>query len=336
MTASIPFQPYETDDAWTGPAIAGSDRWIYRLSAEEVSELETALAHAEATGKPVAELTREDFPLPVTSRAVRAWMMELESGPGFTLVRGLPVERWSQAQAEIVYWGLGLYMGEAVPQNTDGDLIGHVRDVGADPNEYGVRLYKTRAEQDFHTDGADVIGLLCLKPARSGGVSRIVSSVAIVNEIGRRHPALVPTLFQPFPFDTQGQHGPDQRPWFEFPICHEADGRLRTFFIPWYIRESQVHEGVPLLTPEQTRCVELIEEIANDPAFHLDMDFAPGDIQLLKNASVLHKRTEYEDFEDPSEKRHLLRLWITARDFSAGDDLLRQGIQARDDAVASK
>ena len=69
-----------------------------------------------------------------------------------------------------------------------------------------------------------------------------------------------------------------------------------------------------------------IETTANDPRFYLDMDFEPGDMQFLKNASVLHKRTEYEDWDEPERKRHLLRLWLVQPEFSAGDAELRRGI----------
>jgi hypothetical protein len=135
-----------------------------------------------------------EFPLTGIISRINGWMAEIDRGRGFVLIRGLPVERYSEAECERISYGLGLHMGRPVSQNTDGDLLGHVRDTGEDPNARGVRLYKTRVEQDFHTDGADVIGLLCLKAAKSGGISRIVSSVTIFNEILRREPELVPTL----------------------------------------------------------------------------------------------------------------------------------------------
>ena len=50
------------------------------------------------------------------------------------------------------------------------------------------------------------------------------------------------------------------------------------------------------------------------------------DIQLLKNSVILHKRTAYEDWEEPERKRHLLRLWLAAPDFDDGDEQLRRGI----------
>jgi hypothetical protein len=281
---------------------------------------------AASTGKPWKAWTRDDFPLPTLKARVANWMSELDRGRGFILIRGFPVAAHDEAVCAEVYWGLGLHMGRAVSQNTDGDLLGHVRDTGADPNAYGVRLYKTRAEQDFHTDGADVIGLFCLRAARRGGVSRIVSSPAIFNRLLAERPDLAPILFRPFPFDTQGQHKPGAPPWFELPLCRWDGQRLSTFFIPWYIRESQQHDATPRLTREQEEAVAFIERAANDPALYLDMSFQPGDMQFLKNAAILHKRTAYEDWDEPQRKRHLLRLWLVEPTFSAGDDFLRRGV----------
>jgi hypothetical protein len=141
-------------------------------------------------------------------------------------------------------------------------------------------------------------------------------------------PELVPALFEAFPFDTQGQHRPGTPGWFARPICRLIDGRLNLFFIPWYIRESQQHEDAPRLSADQEAVLSFIETAANDPDHSLDMDFQPGDIQLLKNASILHKRTAYEDWDDPARNRHLLRLWLVQEDFTAGDARLREGVQA--------
>ena len=318
--------PANTPDAWLGSEIQDHDDWRYRLTPDDIAELLRARDVARASGKAMRDWQRGDFPLPKLAAKVREWMRQLDRGCGFVLVKGFPVAAHDESTAAEIYWGLGLHMGRAISQNSDGDVLGHVRDTGADPKAYGVRLYKTRAEQDFHTDGADIIGLFCLMPAKSGGLSRIVSSAAVVNEIRRRAPELAAVLLKPFPFDTQNQHKPGQNPWFEMPICRLSDGRLSTFFIPWYIRESQMHDGAPRLSELQKRAIAAIEEIANDPRFYLDMRFEAGDMQFLKNAAILHKRTAYEDWDEPARKRHLLRLWLVDPDFSGGHDGLRRGI----------
>lgn len=320
--------PLTTDDAWLGRDMARREDWRRVLASEEIRELATARAAARRRSEDRTQWSREDFPLPGLAPQIRSWLRDLDVGRGFLLLRGLPVEELGDEAAADIYWGLGLHLGRAVSQNTDGDLLGHVRDTGADPAAYGVRLYKTRAEQDFHTDGADLIGLLCLRAAKSGGVSRIASSAAIYNRLLAERPDLVAALFETFPFDTQGQHRPGTPAWFARPICRLIDGRLNLFFIPWYIRESQQHEDAPRLSAEKKAVLGFIETAANDPDHYLDMDFQPGDIQLLKNASILHKRTAYEDWDSPDRKRHLLRLWLVQEDFTAGDARLREGVQA--------
>jgi hypothetical protein len=327
--------PLATPAVWTGPEVAPRARdWTHVLSAAEIADLDRAVAHARASGKALAALERADFPLTTLAPAVERWLDALERGQGFLLVRGVPVERYGERDAELAYWGLGLHLGKAVSQNAAGDLLGHVRDVGSAPDAK-VRLYKTRERLGFHTDGADIIGLLCLRPAKSGGASRIASSAAVYNEILRRRPDLVPVLYQPFPFDRNGEERPGEPPFFSIPLCRQEGDWLRTFYIGWYIRDSQRHAAAPRLSAAQREAIDLIDAIAEDPAFHLDMEFRAGDIQWLKNSVILHARTEYEDFAEPERKRHLLRLWLTSRRaFADSDAFLNQGIPAKQDAVS--
>jgi hypothetical protein len=316
-------EPIVSPAAWRGPELVDDpSAWTYVLDEEARRELELAVRAARDRGKTVATLTREDFVLPTLAATIARWTAELDRGRGFILVRGFPTDRMSVDDAGLGYYGLGLHIGSPVPQNAAGDLLGHVRDLGIERTGPKVRLYTTRAAQDFHTDGSDVVGLLCLRGAKSGGLSRIVSSISVYNEILRRRPELIDVLYQPMFFDRNDEQQPGEPPAFPLPICQVYRGRLRTFYIGWYIRDAQRHPEVPRLTDGQREALDLIESIANDPRFYLDMDFQPGDIQLLKNASILHARTAYEDFEEPAAKRHLLRLWLTAHDFSSVEPLL--------------
>jgi hypothetical protein len=317
--------PIESPAAWRGSELATRDDWIYRLSAAETGALERAVASLRRSGKPREAIARDDAPLGELAAAVRAWREELAAGRGFVLVRGLPLERLSAEDAGLAYWWLGLQLGSPVPQNLRGETLTDVRDTGADPADPSTRLYRTRAEQDFHTDGADIIGLLCLRGSKRGGESRIVSSVTVYNEIVRRRPDLAPVLFGDF-YWHYFEPEMDQPVHFVRPICARRGGGLNTAFIPWYIRRAQELPGVPPMSAEQRAAIELVEQTANDPELHLDMEFRPGDVQLLKNSVILHKRTAYEDFDDPARKRHLLRLWLAAPDFADGDEQLRRGI----------
>ena len=328
-------RPIDSPAVWTGAAMAARRDWLHALTPAEIADLDRAVAHARAVERPLEALTRDDFPLTTLARATDRWLDALEQGAGFLLVRGVPVERYGERDATLAYWGLGLHLGIAVSQNAAGDRLGHVRDIGTTERDPTVRLYKTRERLGFHTDGADIIGLLCLRPAKSGGTSRIASSAAIYNEILRRRPDLAPVLYEPFPFDRNGEEPPGQPPYFTLPLCRYAEGWLRTFYIGWYIRDSQRHASAPRLSHAQREAIDLIDEIAADPAVHLDMEFRAGDIQWLKNSVILHARTEYEDFAQPERKRHLLRLWLTSRRaFADSDALLNSGI-ARKEGVLS-
>lgn len=313
---------------WTRADVGASDQWTEVLSSEVLADVGRIARSLE--GRALSDLSSADLPSsgPLFD-AARRWRRELERGRGFVLLRGLTVGDASADELAQSFAVLGLHLGSPVSQNLRGELMTHVRDTGADPNLPSTRLYTTRAEQDFHTDGADIIGLLCRRTARAGGASRIVSSGAIVAEIQRARPELYAQLFEEFPWRYQEEGMPPivlSRPICSAPTQGERGARLNTFFIPWYIRRSQDLEEAPRLTPLQDEAIALVEALANDPRFYIDMTFEPGDVQWLKNAAILHKRTAYEDFDEPDKKRHLLRLWLSAPDFEDSDAQLRAGV----------
>ncbi len=319
-------EPLSTATTWRGPDLEESD-WVYRLAPDQVADLERAHAFARSTGKPLTELTRKDFPLPVLAPAISDWMESLQNGRGFVNVKGIPVQGRSDQDAALFQWGLGLHMGTAVSQNSAGDVLGHVRDTGSDPSDPSVRLYKTRVELGFHSDGSDLVALLCIRQGRSGGENRLVSTHAIYNEILRRRPDLLALLYQPFHFDRNDEQADGEPPSFALPLCRDHDGHLGFFYIPWYIRGAQRHPSVPRLTKPQHELLDLIDEIAGDPAFYVEMRLEPGEINYLKNNAVLHARREFLDFDEPERKRYMVRLWLTAHGgWADAPALVQQGI----------
>lgn len=299
-------EPLRVPAAWTGSELAQRNDWREALTGEDVAELERALAAARRTGKPMGELTKEDFPLPTLANKIDRWRMEISRGRGFQVVRGVPVERWPESDSEIFFWCLGQHLGIPGAQNPERDLLGHVRDTGESPEE--VRHYRTRVNINFHCDAADVVGLLCLNKAKHGGKSRIVSSVAIYNELLRQRPDLVDRLYEPFMMDTKGEGGVRYLP--VRPCCFDS-GSLRTFYHTDYFRSATGRRGESLLTREDREVLDLYNAIADSPGMYIDMDLEPGDVQLLSNHTVMHARTDYEDYPEPERKRHLLRLWIS-------------------------
>jgi hypothetical protein len=308
---SLPAGPIGGPAAWRGAKLAPRD-WRITLDAEQLAGFEGALAVARARGKPLASLAREDFPLPARLAAdVARWRDELVAGRGFLLLSGLPVERWGEAGSSLFFWGLGLALGQPGAQNPQGDLLGHVTDTGDDRANPLVRLYRTRSEIAYHCDAADAVGLLCLQTARRGGLSRLASSVAVFDELSRRRPDLAPRLFEPFALDLRSEERPGMRGWIPVVPCCHAGGRLRTFYHSDYFRSAARHADAPRLAPDEQALLDLYEEIANDPEIRLDMELAPGDVQLVSNHTVIHARTAYEDAPDTGSRRHLLRLWLS-------------------------
>ena len=313
---------------WRAADVHADRSWYVELTDAQRHELVAATHAAVAAGVTLSTMSRERFPLPELSADVAEWSRALESGRGFLLLRDFPIDLLGEREIELAYAGLGSHFGTLVGQNREAELLTHVRDERLPAEAGKVRLYRTRERQDFHTDGADIIGLLCLHRARSGGESRLVSSWAVYNEILRTRPDLLEALYQPTGWDRQGDVPAGELPYFMLAPINDIDGVPRVFYLGWYIRDAQRHPEVPRLTAAQSEAMELLESIANDPTFHVEMHFQPGDVQLLNNGRILHAREAYEDHPEPAERRHLLRLWMAAHRFASLEDGLRGGIAA--------
>jgi hypothetical protein len=173
-----------------------------------------------------------------------------------------------------------------------------------------VRIYQTSERQTYHTDSCDVVGLLCLKTARQGGLSTLVSSSTIFNEMRRRRPDLLALLLQPVATDRRGEVPAGMKPWFEIPVFSWHAGHLTAIYQRQYIDSAQRLAGAPRLTADQVAALDLFDTLANDPALNLHMEFTPGDMQFVHNHTLLHDRTAFDDWEEPQRRRHLLRLWL--------------------------
>ena len=300
--------------AWYGPEIASRTDWVHRLADEEIAEIASAVRGFEKSGLNPASLSREQFPLPSLGPRLSSILAEVQNGRGFALLRGLPVREWGPRRSAIALLGLGVHLGNLRPQNAQGHLLGHVRDQGLSSRDPTVRIYQTRERQNYHTDSCDVVGLLCLHPARSGGLSSLVSSVTIFNELRRRRPDLARVLFEPIETDRRGEVPAGRKPFFRIPVFNWHAGLLTTIYHRSYIESARRFAEVPPLTPAQTEALDAFDALANDPALHFFMEFRAGDIQLVCNHCLLHDRTSFEDWPEPERKRHLLRLWLAPAD----------------------
>ena len=296
--------------AWFGPDLARRTDWLECLSQTEFDEVERASKKLASESREIAALRKDDFPLPTLGPRLRELLNEVLDGRGFVLLRGLPVEKWTRREAAIAFFGIGAHLGNARPQNAQGHVLGHVKDLGRSSDDPAVRIYQTHERQSYHTDSADVVCLLCLHAAKSGGHSSLVSSVTIFNEMRRRRPDLLEVLFAPIETDRRGEVPRGQKPYFSIPVFSWYEGYLSAIYQRQYIESARRFADVPALTPIQIEALDLFDSLANDPSLHLLMEFQPGDIQIVHNHTILHDRTAFEDWPDPERKRHLLRLWL--------------------------
>jgi hypothetical protein len=307
-------QTFPDARAWYGPEMAERRDWIETLSPAEVSELDAAVRRAIDDDVDLVGMTAEQFPLPTLGVRLRGIRSELLNGRGFVLLRGWPSDRRTLRESATAFRGIGAHLGEAVPQNGKGHVLGHVANLGLDYTDPTTRGYQTAAELRFHTDGGDVVGLLCVRPSKAGGLSRIASSTTVWNEVVARRPDLAAELQRPFAFSRWGEIPPGQDRYATMPLFQPCGGRMIAVFIQGAIEKAQAFPEVARLTDRQRDALKLVNDLAADPSIRLDMDFRPGDMQFLLNHSILHSRTAYEDWPEPERRRHLLRLWVSCPD----------------------
>jgi hypothetical protein len=303
----------EGPSAWTGADMRRREaEWSYRLSPDEAAEIEAAVQAVRARGLDLAEIRREDFPLPTLGPVLDRLRGEVLDGRGFALLRGMPVEGRPITESATAYWGAGSYFGGARSQNAKGHLLGHVYDLGVSAeNNPNARGYATAERQDFHIDRCDIVALLCLRRAKSGGHSAIVSSMTVHNVMAERRPDLLERLYQPFPTDRRGEVPEGKAPFYEAPVFNEYAGLVSVLYSRLYIGSAQRFPEARRLTPDDFAALAMFNQLAGDPELRLDMNFMPGDVQFLHNHTILHARSAYEDWPEVERKRHLLRLWLS-------------------------
>lgn len=321
---------FDNAQSWYGVDMARRDDWIHAFTPEELADIDRAVGHAEATGRDIAELRAADFPLSAPMRALLDRVKtEALHGRGFMLMRGIPVARYTLRQSAIAYWGLGSHMGEAVSQNGKGHVLGHVTNLGLDYADPEVRGYQTNARLNYHADSSDIVMLLCLRTGRSGGLSSIVSSTTLWNELVRRRPDHARALLAPLYYTRWGEIPADRKPWAEIAAFTPWGNRMIATYVRSAIAKSQRMPEVPRLSPLQIEAMDHLDALAADPALHLDMAFEPGDVQVLCNHSILHSRTAYEDWPEPERRRHLLRLWLACEDGPALPPFMTENFQGQ-------
>lgn len=306
---------------WEGREMAASNRWIIELTQAEIATLDAAVASAMRRDIPWHELTRESFPLPGLEERLAAARAELEEGSGMVKLRRIPVERYEPADLKRLWYGLGLHLGTPRFQNARGELMREICDEGARIGErYGAvetdkgtflssyaRTLSNGALR-FHTDRCDVVGLLCVSQAGSGGVSTLCSSAAVHNAILERRPDLAAVLYQPYHRSRFGEEKGAERLAYPLPIFGQRDGKFTSHYSLTYIEAAELLPDIPKMTAAQREALDMLMAVAKELSFEMTLE--PGDIQLLNNHVIYHGRTPFTDAPESGRKRLLHRLWL--------------------------
>jgi hypothetical protein len=312
--------PIAGPGVWKGADFSSPSDYCYYLAAETLAELDRAIRRIRTSGRSVFSLTAHDFPLPSFENDAEALREELRFGSGFVLVKGLPLERYSEDEARMIYWGLGAYLGSPVPQKVTGGLLYSVRDEGynleRDFGAAGVRTSKTTAGFHFHTDSPsmlagytpDIVCLLALQTAKSGGESAIVSANTAHNILLAERPGYLDRLYAPYHVDRRAELPPGEPPTLPAPVFAH-DGSLSVRYLRLYITKGHEVADSPL-TPADTEPLDYFDEVLRRPHLAVRFGMEPGDMQFVNNVFILHSRTEYQDHPEPERKRHYVRLWL--------------------------
>jgi hypothetical protein len=312
--------PIETPAAWRGTDLLSSEAWRRRLTSGEIAALERAADAAEGAVCP--GFGPAAFPVPELA-PLFAWMArQLEHGPGVVRLTGLPVGRFSTDSLRRLFWGFCVNLGTPLYQTSAGEVLGEVKDetgTGAaltyDSGQGALISARTVARSTgalrFHTDKCDLLALLCASNAIEGGVSKVVSSVTIHNEMARRRPDLLAEFYRPFwrmrPTDEEGDR-PDRV--FPMPVfARAADGSFTSQYSRTYINQAQEVPDVPRLTRAQNEAMDLLHEIGEEVC--LFAPFEVGDMQFLTQHVTYHGRTPFRNDPDRGRSRVLLRIWLS-------------------------
>ena len=296
-------QPVTGPSAWTAKDYIDDTSYIHHLTEQDLADIKAGLAQLKVHGKQFPHFGQQDFPLQHLATKLTQLVDDLENGRGFFLLRGLPLEQFTQEQQHTIYYGIGLHLGIPVGQNPRGDILGAVENVG-DPNDKQTRVYETNLFLPYHTDPSDVVGLLSLRKAKQGGLSSLVSSAAIYNQILSEYPEYLGLYYKTYYYAHLGKQRPTPSPLFSY---HK--GKLSCRYLRQYIELGHEMLEHPLSQVE-LKALDIFDEIMLREDMRLNMMLKPGDMQFANNYLVLHSRNSFEDHEDVSQRRKLLRLWL--------------------------
>jgi alpha-ketoglutarate-dependent taurine dioxygenase len=302
---------------WTAATVGRPEAWCRPLPAGCLEVLGEQVRRQRREALPTTDLRLSPSERDACARELRDVLDDLEDGRGFVVLHDPVSEACSPEEATARYWLLGQALGEPFAQNVQGTLLYDVRDTGQDVR-YGARFSVTNAESSFHTDNSfgdsvlDYVGLLCVRSAKAGGRSQLVSGRSVAENLRRADPAAWEVLRRPFHVDRRGGQRPGESPTTRFPVVQGEGDDLAWRYLRYWIEAGHEKAAEPL-TPEQVRALDALDAVLVDPALRVEFALRPGDMFYINNRWLLHNRTGFEDHAEPERRRHYVRLWLRRR-----------------------
>ena len=309
MVDVIPKQPLDNPSLWRGQELQERADWQIHFTEPEIEEL--LFAANSFADKSAEEIKLTDIELPQLATRLARVQHDLEHGSGAVFLRGLPAGNLDQAALARIFWMIAVHLGTPISQSAEGERIFSVADAGYAPDDPRTRGPNTRRKLSYHTDRCDVIGFCCHRQAKSGGENRIVSSMALYNEILEQRPDLLEVLCEPFYYLRHTVDGGNDQPWCRQRVFSFCEGHFAANLLRVLINRAHAHRDLPDLTDQQVEALDLVETLADEPRLHHSFRQEPGDLFFVNNWVNLHRRTEFEDWPEPDRRRHILRIWLS-------------------------
>ena len=304
--------PINHPSAWKVADFKSPADYTIELTVAQLADIKRAIGRINDAGLSLGDLQREHFDVPALKPAIDEIRYQIEDGRSFVVVRRLPIEDYSKDELGMIFWGIGTHLGNGLSQSVMGDRLGHVKDFSReDPL---ARAYRNKQELSPHTDSADLVGLICLRNAEAGGVSRITSAVGVHNALLEEHPDYLERLYLGYVRHRRGEEQPGEMPYtpYRVPVFSATEAKVSAKYVRTYIEAGEAAIGRPM-GKDDLAVLDCFETTTKRPELMLNFKLEPGEMYFVNNYTILHARTAFDDGDvEDDQRRHLLRLWLEA------------------------
>jgi hypothetical protein len=247
---------------------------------------------------------------PIHANAVD-WLKKLTHSPGAIRLQVSP--NYSDEELRLLYAMVSRSLGCL---NNNYSYFFDVMDRGLDYTKEAIPISKTKAETGYHTDSTakhyfpDIVGLLCLQPALSGGESLLTNASNLYNFLIQTYPHLNELLHTPLCRDviTPGTiQNLEAIRANDIPLFHQDSGGGLIFRYMRYWIESALEKLQEPAPQGLQELLNIIDAYFGSSEHSMCFRLERGDMFFANNRFLCHNRTAFVDGEKP---RVYVRTWI--------------------------